>query len=398
MSVSGVPIYHGLGNLTTDPVSGTLKSSIYLQVIPPSNGFKFPKEPDSAVLILPYGGFTWGDTLSTIGQTFRVYEVTEPLSKDSTYYTFTEKTVGNVELSDNPQPVTHESVKNSITVNGISRAAHLRIPLTPDFKNRIYSEATNGSGLNTSVDFLQYFKGLYITADPSQAGAAIYYFLLNGGSDFTRANIQFYYTEKTSSNQDTVKYTSFYFDQSVGAHYNKIEREITQGLTYNLLGSNLPSDSVIVIQNEPGAVLDIRMPFVKHLPKQPIIKAELVITQELPNAEDAKYWAPQRLFPVGVYNRGGTYTIQDRYPLNSSEPLVFIDGRRRDVTINGSTHSQYVINIPRELQKAIVEQRDTLHLRINGATQFPGAYRLIGGGRKTSGATGVKLNIVYSKI
>jgi hypothetical protein len=406
LSISGVPIVHAIGNVVSDDWSGKTNAGVYLQIIPPEVSFKFSKKPDSAVLILPYAGFAWGDTTVTnTPQRFRVYEVTDSLIKDSIYYSTTKKNYDiSKELSDPSEPavVTFNSIKDSITVNGILRYPHVRIRLSNEFRDRIYNEAANGTGLNSFVEFMRYFKGLYIESAHENVGNTLYYFFLNGSGDFTRANIQFFYTDKSSTNQDTVKYSSFFFDQGLNAHYNRIPKReyVGNSGTLKLVNSTQASEDTFVIQNEPGAALDIRIPFIKNLPKQPIIKAELILTQrkDIPGHDEAKFWEPERLFPVGVYTGGGVYTIQDRLPVSSSEPLIFIDGRRRDVTINGIEHSQYVINIPRELQKAIVEQRDTLHLRINGASQYPGAYRLIGGGRGSDTNTRVKLRIIYSKI
>lgn len=58
--------------------------------------------------------------------------------------------------------------------------------------------------------------------------------------------------------------------------------------------------------------------------------------------------------------------------------------------------TQYRINIPREVQRAIVNKTDTLHLRINGTTRLPGAYRLVLGGKGS--AYQAALNITYSKL
>src|ERR1044072_6346595 len=92
-SYSGITIFHGLGTVT-DPYFGKTNAGIYFQVIPPISGYTFPVGAiyDSAVLILPYSGFTWGDTAAAINQKITVYEVTEPMSKDSIYYSFTTKT------------------------------------------------------------------------------------------------------------------------------------------------------------------------------------------------------------------------------------------------------------------------------------------------------------------
>jgi len=407
LSVSGLPIYHALGAVVTDPF-GKTNTGFYFQVIPPSLGFAFPKTPDSAIMVLPNATFTWGDTtLMNVTQTINVYEVAanDSIKKDSTYYNFSRtafnsQPIGTARIGFNATSE-HQRIKDSVTVLGQKRNPHVRIKLSQDFLNKMIAEAakTSGSALAGYAEFASFQRGFFVGTADSNVGNALYYFLLNGSTDFTRANIQFYYTDQKTGGGDTVKYASFYFDQTRNAHYNTISRRYTGTPTKDLLASTSISDSITVLQNEPGAALDIKIPHIKNLPRQPIIKAELIITQvKLPNDESDKYFPPARLYPVRVTSTGSE-TIQDRYPLSSSEPLIFMDGLRRDFESNGTTYSQYVLNIPREVQKAIVEQRDTLHLRISGAATFPGAYRLISGGRNMINSDlRLKLRIFYSKI
>jgi hypothetical protein len=222
---------------------------------------------------------------------------------------------------------------------------------------------------------------------------------MDGTGEYSRANMLFYYTDQTTANVDTVKTASFYFNPTYTAFYNRITRNYTGSPVASLMASTGP-DSIFVIQNEPGAALDLKIPYIKHLPKAPINKAELIITQfSFGGDNTAVYSMPERIFPNGVNENGQTYTILDRYPINSNEPLVFIGGERKTLTIGSFTVSQYTLNIPREVQRAIVEQRDKLHLRISGSVLYPAAYRFVGAGRSFSNNDmRVRLNIVYSKI
>ena len=156
----------------------------------------------------------------------------------------------------------------------------------------------------------------------------------------------------------------------------------------------------MVLQNEPGLVADLKFPFIKYLPKTPINKAELIITEYSFMGDNKDiFFHPSRVYPVGVNDTGKTYNILDRYPLTYSSPLVFMDGNIRTMQLGSTTVNQYILNIPREVQSAIVLQKDTLHLRISGAANYPGAYRLITAGGKSfsNSLMSVKLNIVYSK-
>lgn len=403
-SISGVPIYHALGSVTADPVGGKTNAGFYFQIVPPSLGYDFPKTPDSAFLVLPYSGFTWGDTTTmNMDQTIKVYEIADSLSKDSLYYSFSKTGVNPVEIGTATIGYNsgsgHSSIKDSVNVLGVNRAPHVRIRLSQTFLDKIKNEAANGTALGGYADFLRFQPGFYVAAD-STTGNALYYFILNGGSDFTMANVQFFYTDQKTDGTDTVKYVSFPFDQTRDAHYNRITRNYTGSQAGTLLTSSAVSDSIVMIQNKPGANLDIKIPHINSLPKQPIVKAELIITQyKFPGDKSDVYFPPSRLFPVRINSSNGSENVQDRYPTSDTGPLVFMDGLRKDVTIDGATYSQYVINLPREVQKAIIEQRDTLHLRLSGPSTFPGAYRLITAGRNVSNdALKVKLRIYYSKI
>lgn len=393
-SLSGYPIYHALGTVTTDPYFGKTHTGIAFQVVPPSLDYKFPKAPDSAFLILPYAGYSWGDTSSTTTQTFKVYKLTDTMSKDSNYYNFTNIGVDRSNLLGSAQ-VNYKSLMDSVTVSGTNRNRVLKIKLSSNFVNEIYTESakTTGSALQTYPEFMRFMKGLYLEADTNQ-GNCLHYFRLDGSSNFSRANIIFFYT------QDSVKTTSFYYTSTYNAHYNRIVRKLDGTTLGTLLNPNNTSDSVVVIQNGPGAVADLKFPYIKNLPKLPINKAELIITQyEFAGDNKETYYAPERIYPVGVDKYGAKYNILDRYPLSSSSPLVFMDGTKKTKQLGALTVHQYILNIPREVQRAIVEQRDTLHLRISGAATYSAAHRLIAVGDKTfsNNAMSIKLNIVYSK-
>jgi hypothetical protein len=156
---------------------------------------------------------------------------------------------------------------------------------------------------------------------------------------------------------------------------------------------------VILVQNQPGAALDVRIPFVKNLktllPKMVINKAELVITQINENTSST-YTPVTKLYARGIDINGLKYEIADRYPLGSLSPLAFLGGYAQSATIGSFNATQYIINIPREIINTINEQRE-LHLHINGTQDYPGAYRLLAGGSTYSDPNyRIKLRIVYS--
>src|SRR5690606_2806566 len=236
--------------------------------------------------------------------------------------------------------------------------------------------------------------------DTNQAGRAIPYFFLDGNTDYTRAGIAFYFREDSDPN--TTKTTFFNFSKTDCAHYNRITRDYTgtTAKTYFDLLNSAPntSDDVVLLQNEPGAAIDLRIQNIQTLPKEVINKAQLIFYKDSSVSDDV-FSEPTQIYPVGVNTDGTTYTIKDREPVSSFTPLTLIDGQKRTLTVGGTSVTAYIINIPRELQKAIVEGKDELHLRINGTQTYPGAYRLVAGGRNYNDANyRIKFNVTYSKL
>jgi hypothetical protein len=210
-----------------------------------------------------------------------------------------------------------------------------------------------------------------------------------------------YYHHTGLSTPDTAQ-ASFYFDPIHCAHANWVSRNRTGTPASAIINSASANDSIMLIQDLPGTQADLKIPNISTFPKPVVVnKAQIVITKVSPTnaASDSTFSSPLNLFVVGIDATGATYTIADRYPVTSSNPLSFIDGSRQYVNINGVTCIQYVINIPAELQRCITTGIDTLHLRISGTGPYIGGSRLVaGGGTYSNPNYQVKLKVVYTKI
>ncbi|OSZ79069.1 hypothetical protein CAP35_12705 [Chitinophagaceae bacterium IBVUCB1] len=393
-------IIHGAG-VTNDAFFGRTNWGIYMQVIPTASNLTLPATPDSAVLILPYAGFSWGDTINKNATLeYSVYRVTENLSRDTLYYSKDKKSIDYANPVSDPVIVNLYSLKyDSIKVAGSKRKQHLRIKLKGSFLNELVTAAKNA---NNNGDFLNSIKGLYIAARDTNNNTCkvIPYFFLSGSGDYSRASVALYYNENGNTNPDNISTSFLNFTTADCAHFNYISRKYDGYPAYPFVKrtTTQTSDSIILLQNEPGAALDIRIPYIKNLPTAIINKAQLVITKVSvagdPDAETM--FEPNRIFPVGVDATGKAYAILDL--ANASDNTAafdFVDGVRQSVTINGVTISQWRLNIPREVQKAITNKVDALHLRINGTVTYPGAYRLIAGGKHSKYS--IRLNITYTQ-
>lgn len=407
---SSYEIIKGLGTLN-DPFFGRTNWSIFTQFIPTANNITIasPNTMDSAVLILPYANFSWGDTNNKTApsriESFSVYAVTEDMYKDSTYYTKTSFKYDATPIGEVLNADIYSLKTDSIKVAGSNRAPHLRIKLTNAFMQTLYNAANSTSD---NATFLSQIKGFYIVARDTNNSTlrTIPYFYLTGSADYQRAAIALYYNDPTTNptfNPDNIQTIFFNFSANDCAHNNYITHNYSSAPINSYLQSTNQSDDRVFLQNEPGAAIDIRIPYIKYLPKGVINKAQLVITQVDYAGNPRKatdidtFSAPPRIYPVGVDASGGAYTIQDRYPTDNDGPLAFIDGNKNvAILADGTIITQYYINIPREVQKAILNQANELHLRINGTVTYPGAYRLMAGGKGNTYR--VRLNISYTKI
>src|SRR5690606_32610860 len=105
----------------------------YFQVTTPSSDFSFVTEAftiDSAFIILPYSGLSWGDTTDSYIQTFTAYEFTESLGKDDHIYNNQEKSFNPTPISEPLQIDLRDVARNdSVLLNGVNRPKHIRIKL-----------------------------------------------------------------------------------------------------------------------------------------------------------------------------------------------------------------------------------------------------------------------------
>ncbi len=404
--ISGFRVTGGAGKIN-DKFFGRTNLGLYFQVAPNLANFSLPAGYmlDSAVLVLPYTPMAWGDTTGDVTQSYSVYEVTDTMNITSTYYSRTQKSTGALPVSKAPVVVDIKKGKTDSVVvghNPIKRPPHLRIPLSESFRDRMLTEAKL-SGSN--ADFISRIKGLCVRATDTVSASndrLLPYFFLEGTEDYYRASVMFYYRDPAVKGGDSTLTSSFSFVTTDCAHYTRVSRNYTGSLAANYI--NKPVDSILLLQNQPGASIDIKIPGLKNIPPAVINKAELVFTLiKLANDPEAisndvyRMPEPTRILPYVVDATGAVTEVLDLGGNMASEAsLDFIDGNRRILTVNGMNIVQYVINIPREVQRAVVNKTDTLHLRITGTTSFPGAYRAVFGGNRADYKVG--FNITYSKL
>lgn len=192
------PAYAVLGSYN-DPKFGTFNANFYTQFrlagVNPNFGDVGAITIDSIVLGLEYIGYT-GDLSA---QTVEVFELTESLHIDSTYYSFTTKTISSTDLVE-PGYGTFTPAPNGTTVIGDDTVdTQLRIRLKNSLAQQFITEAASGgTNFSSNANFLNYFKGLHIRVNNGvQAGGTggVFYFNLND----PLSKMTIYYTQDATN-------------------------------------------------------------------------------------------------------------------------------------------------------------------------------------------------------
>lgn len=409
MYISSLPVIQGVGAIE-DPYFGSLVGATHFQLLPVNASISVydGKTIDSAVLVLPYAGVVYGDTADqTLTQSYQAFFLQDQVPHNTVIYSYTTRAVDeNNPLSD-PYDVNLYHIADSVTVNDVKYAPCLRIPLKlPVLLSRLLPALTDASNNPTDVNaaFHNVFKGVCIRpTDSRKLTTAFPYFQLDGSTDYTGAGILVYY--HTTGQTDTLQ-QRYFFDGTVCGFFNSMKRNYSRYPVNNLYNSHEDNDSIIAMQNQPGASLDILIPGISHLPSGAIAKATLQLTV-LPWHDDSRFLPLTRLYPSRVSN--GTYpagadagsvnVVMDRYPTSSLSAFAILDGTKHDYTQDGTAVQTYTIGLPREVMTSRTANNDTLHLRINGTQDYTGAYRVIlGGGSHPNPIYRAKLFVVYSSL
>lgn len=181
-TITSNPVNVILGSYN-DPKFGSFEACFYSQVrlagLNPNLGDPSTIAIDSFVLSMSYVGY-YGDLGA---QTFEVFELNQDLHLDSTYYSFTNKSVKSTNLVANGKgTITPNPITNAI-VGKDTVSPQLRIPLDTILARKFINEATSGtSTFDSNTDFQAYFKGIKVqtnNAPQSSGKGGIFYFDLN---------------------------------------------------------------------------------------------------------------------------------------------------------------------------------------------------------------------------
>lgn len=325
---------------------------------------------DSVVLSLHYSG-SYGKMTP---QTFQVFQLTDPLHIDSTYYKNDVTATSAVDLVDptsalqTPAPNKDVVIADPVDVTD-TLDPQLRLRLDNGWGFTFMDEIINGSGniLQSTETFQTYFKGLKVRVQETNPGAGtggILYFDLNNSD----SKLTFYYHLQG----ETDAYNYSLIMNSECADYNEVDVDNSNYPVEDLLADQSLGKTQFYAQAfETRAVVEF--PSVGDLPDNTVIHAALL---ELPFA----------------YQNGSQY-----YP---SVKVNIIFESKQGTALIGAI-------VDNENKRYVVDVRDYVQEIVNGDVENTGIFisptfftatgeRIIFNGSETSYKTKPKLIVKYT--
>ena len=369
-----------------DPVFGTSEAGFYTQFRPSVAGQSFGNSPvfDSLVLQLSLSGY-YGDT--TAWQTVHVFELTDTLSSQTSYYNHSEVATGVVDHASGFQFRPHPRTKTHIIGTDTLVQPLIRIPLSQELGQQLLTLDT--TAYSRPDLFKQQFKGLKVVTEPVGVNGAITYINLISN---TYTLLQLYYHDASTPNKP-MRF-NFYVTSS-DTYFSHVDHDYEQGsaefVQQVLEGETALGQEVVYLQSMGGVKTWIKFPNLSHWTDSldgsylVVNEAKLVLPASLLTT-DSIFQAPSALSLVGCTD-SATYLIPDYYEGNNYFGGKY-DQSKQSVTFRISEY----------IQSMIMEKRENfgLSLGINGAAY--GANRLVINGPHAPVDEKLRLEVTYSIV
>ena len=369
-----------------DPVFGTSEAGFYTQFRPSVAGQSFGNNAilDSLVLQLCVSGY-YGDTLTM--QTVQVYELSDTLSMETTYYNHSVVATNGTDHAANHHFFPHPRTKTHIIGTDTVVQPIIRIPLSQELGQYLMTMDT--TAYSRPDLFKQQFKGLYVTCSPVGATGAISYINLTNN---TYTLLQLYYHDAATPGKP-MRYN--YFVTSSDTYFNHVDHDYEQGsaefIQQVLDEQTSLGQEAVYLQSMGGVKTWIKFPnlsrWTNALEDSYLIvnEAKLVLPVSMLTT-DSIFKAPSTLSLVGCTD-STTYLIPDYYEGNN-----YFGG-----TYNASKQS-VTFRVSEYIQSMIMEKRENmgLSLGINGAAYD--AHRLVINGPNAPIGEKMRLEVTYSIV
>lgn len=369
-----------------DPVFGLTSASFYSQFRLSAEAVDFGVNPvlDSIVLQLRYAQ-TYGDTNTT--QTLKVYEVSQDLEYDSSYYTNQHiSTYDNLlaEYSFKPRP------SDSVPIAKDMLPPHIRInlsKLTNYFGNKILSTPAEALGNNTS--FLKYMKGLAVKSNPVTSGGGLIF--INPSDKNSKLVLYFHNTTDTSHidliiNNISARASLFdhngYLDAIPELRNQIVNKDTTLG------------KEKLYVQGLGGIQVKIRFPYLSDLKKLGKISLNSALLVMKNIDFDTTYAPVPSLFLMQKDSLGRFANVYD-----------YIEGSQYYGGVYDKAKKTYSIRLTRQIEKILLGKIKNLDLYLiaahpAGTNLIPNRVILRGTNPldQTQKGEKLQLKITYTKI
>ncbi|WP_299664576.1 DUF4270 family protein [uncultured Polaribacter sp.] len=245
-----------LGSLIDDHL-GHLTAKSYLQLT--TNTFSLDTDAiyDSIGIILNYDTYYYGDTTKI--QTYTVHRVSQTIvpEEGTDFYNtsslnYDSESLGSLSFTPRPNKSTDS----------------LYIPIKDALGEEIFDKIIDNE-INSSDDFLQYFKGIAIVPDTTLDSHVLGFHTLTAETTASNSRMRLYYTVKDDDNEDN----NYFIDFTITSEANQFN-EISSNVTATLLGDfengedikqSTNTNNLIFTQGGTGISSRIEIPSIKKL-------------------------------------------------------------------------------------------------------------------------------------
>jgi hypothetical protein len=260
-----VPIPTNFGNqdmlgVMQDPLFGKVRASLFTQFRLTQNDFSLGDSPvlDSLTISFEYSGVYSGQVETF--QTLRIYELSEQIPDVDTLYS-------NVVVAHYPDPVAEFLLRpaptDSVMVDTVMFAPHFSVRLSDELGQKII-DANGTPAFENVPNFLEYFKGLYVTVDEEIDGTGSI-FNINPFNFFTRLSL--FYHEEGDTNYLRQDFPITQFAKRANYFENLSYDQAHPVLVEQIFGddSEASGDSLLFVQSMGQLRANIRFPYLSEL-------------------------------------------------------------------------------------------------------------------------------------
>ncbi|MBE0642268.1 MAG: DUF4270 family protein, partial [Bacteroidales bacterium] len=279
------------------------------------------------------------------------------------------------------------NTKDSVMVDSVMYPPHIRLNLSaqnPAFAQKILQ----GSELELAdnENFVEFIKGLYITADPVSQGGKITYFNLN--SSLSKIDLHY-----SNINYDSLTYSFVLggecarFNRFDHGDYLNADPVLKEQLSAPTVEEAMElGNDKLYLQSMQGININFRLPHLEAWNSNgriAITRAELIMPVIEPSDD---YPEPSRLL-LGTYDEDGELV----QIIDNNEGATFFGGSY------DSTRTEYRFRITRHLQQILngTEENRELVLLVSSRS-IQGNRAVIGGPGRTSSA--MRLELIYIPV